>query len=141
MTVVKALFAGLLIISIVSQANGAACNLSSIVVSQERTGEVVEGQAEYEVTVSNECRCAQSQVLVRCFGLSSVELVDPNAIRPIDDENCLLKNGGSLVQRSPLHFRYAWKTPQSFPLVSSKIECSRRRAVRNHVSIYITDGS
>jgi hypothetical protein len=59
---------------------------------------VVEGKPEYAVEVTNRCRCAQSRVLLRCYGLSSVESVDPRAIRPVDEERCMLR-GGRRIQR------------------------------------------
>uniref|UniRef100_J3LD64 Bifunctional inhibitor/plant lipid transfer protein/seed storage helical domain-containing protein n=1 Tax=Oryza brachyantha TaxID=4533 RepID=J3LD64_ORYBR len=51
----------------------AACRATDLVVRQRATGRVVEGKPEYAVEVANRCRCAQSRVLLRCYGLSSVE--------------------------------------------------------------------
>ncbi|KAG6508892.1 hypothetical protein ZIOFF_034274 [Zingiber officinale] len=98
----------------------ATCGLSNIVVTQRRTGASVEGQTEFEVTVSNSCSCPQSKVVVRCFGISSVEPVDPSVIRPIGNgDNCSVLGGRPLTQGAPVKFKYAWKTPQDFPLVGS----------------------
>ncbi|PKA56917.1 hypothetical protein AXF42_Ash002220 [Apostasia shenzhenica] len=84
---------------------------------------IVEGKPEYKVTISNACDCAQTRVRVRCFGLSSVEPVDPSAIRPVDGENCVVRNGGPIDKWSHVTFKYAWTTPQDFRLVSSSVEC------------------
>ncbi|WOL11445.1 hypothetical protein Cni_G20207 [Canna indica] len=101
----------------------AQCSMSAVSVRQAPTGATVEGQAEYEVTVSNDCSCPQSQVTVNCFGLSSVEPVDPTAIKTVDAEKCIVANGRPLVNGRPVKFKYAWKTPQDFPVVSTKINC------------------
>ncbi|XP_006648667.3 protein TAPETUM DETERMINANT 1-like [Oryza brachyantha] len=102
----------------------AACRATDLVVRQRATGRVVEGKPEYAVEVANRCRCAQSRVLLRCYGLSSVESVDPRAIRPVDDDRCVLR-GGRPIRRGapPVRFTYAWMTPFDFPLVSSQVHC------------------
>ncbi|EEC73253.1 hypothetical protein OsI_07369 [Oryza sativa Indica Group] len=102
----------------------AACRAADLVVRQRATGRVVEGKPEYAVEVANRCRCAQSRVVLRCYGLSSVESVDPRAIRPVDDERCVLR-GGRAIRRGapPVRFTYAWMTPFDFPLVSSQVHC------------------
>ncbi|XP_074563000.1 uncharacterized protein LOC141819654 [Curcuma longa] len=122
---VKSLLSLLVLVCFIHQGvEAATCELSSIVVTQERTGASVEGQAEYEVTVSNTCSCPQSNVVVRCLGLSSIEPVDPSAITPIGNgDNCSVAGGQQLVQGTPVKFKYAWKTPQDFPLVSSQEHC------------------
>ena len=100
------------------------CRAADLVVRQSATGRVVEGKPEYAVEVTNRCRCAQSRVLLRCYGLSSVEAVDPRAIRAVDDERCLL-HGGRRIRRgaAPVRFNYAWMTPFDFPLISSQVHC------------------
>ncbi|XP_044427385.1 protein TAPETUM DETERMINANT 1 [Triticum aestivum] len=99
------------------------CRAADLVVRQSATGRVVEGKPEYAVEVTNRCRCAQSRVLLRCYGLSSVEAVDPRAIRPVDGERCLLRGGRRIPSGAPVRFKYAWMTPFDFPLVSSQVHC------------------
>ncbi|WOL11446.1 hypothetical protein Cni_G20208 [Canna indica] len=116
----------LLLLCIIHRVNaglGAACSASDITIRQRKTGAVVEGKPEYEVSVSNGCRCVQSQVVLRCYGLSSVEAVDRRAIRPVDDERCVVAEGRPLSRRTPVKFKYAWMTPQDFPVISSQITC------------------
>ncbi|KAL5207008.1 hypothetical protein ABZP36_031443 [Zizania latifolia] len=108
----------------VAAAAAAACRATDLVVRQRATGRVVEGKPEYAVEVTNRCRCAQSRVLLRCYGLSSVEPVDPRAIRPVDDERCVLHAGRPIRRGAPpVRFTYAWMTPFDFPLVSSQVHC------------------
>ncbi|KAF3334482.1 Protein TAPETUM DETERMINANT 1 [Carex littledalei] len=99
------------------------CGPSAIVITQSRTNKIVEGKPEYVVSVSNACGCAQSKVVVQCYGLSSVESVDARAIRPVDDERCMLGGGRPISKGTPLKFKYAWMTPQDFPVVSTQIHC------------------
>lgn len=108
-----------------SSSGGAGCRRGDVVVRQRATGRTVEGKPEYAVEVRNACRCAQSRVVVRCYGLSSVEAVDPRAIRAVDGERCLLRGGRALPPRSgaAVRFTYAWMTPQDFPLVSAQPHC------------------
>ncbi|RLM66667.1 LGC1 precursor [Panicum miliaceum] len=102
----------------------AGCRRGDLVVRQRATGRTVEGKPEYAVEVRNACRCAQSRVVLRCYGLSSVEAVDPRAIRAVDGERCLLRGGRALAPRGgAVLFTYAWMTPQDFPLVSSQAHC------------------
>ncbi|XP_020580819.1 uncharacterized protein LOC110024956 [Phalaenopsis equestris] len=107
----------------ISGARSAPCRSSDISVHQSRTGRIVEGKPEYEVHVSNLCHCLQSRVVVRCYGLSSVEAVDPRSIKPLDEERCLVGGGGAGAPGALVRFKYAWLTPQDFPLVASKIHC------------------
>ncbi|KAF0895098.1 hypothetical protein E2562_006805 [Oryza meyeriana var. granulata] len=101
----------------------AACALSDIHVSVQRTGKLVEGQAEYQVTVDNACSCPQSGVTVRCLGLSTVEPVDKSKISVIDGQNCLVAGGAAIARGATVSFTYAWKTPQDFAVVSAKPQC------------------
>ncbi|KAH7683242.1 hypothetical protein IHE45_05G170700 [Dioscorea alata] len=100
-----------------------ACHLSDITIEQTRTGHIVEGKPEYYVTVSNKCVCPQSKVVLQCYGLSSVEPVNPRAIRAVDDESCVVAGGRPIARGSPVKFKYAWLTPQDFPVVSSHVNC------------------
>ena len=105
-------------------ATAAGCRRGELVVRQRATGRTVEGKPEYAVEVRNACRCAQSRVVLRCYGLSSVEAVDPRAIRAVDGERCLLRGGRALAPRGgAVRFTYASMTPQDFPLVSSTPHC------------------
>ncbi|XP_065045917.1 uncharacterized protein LOC135677483 [Musa acuminata AAA Group] len=107
----------------VNAGRGQPCSTSDINVEQSKTGVTVEGQAEYEVTVSNTCDCPQSNVMILCYGLRSVVAVSPRAIKPVDAKLCVVAEGRPLSEGTPVKFKYAWKTPQDFPVVSTKIRC------------------
>ncbi|KAJ0988791.1 hypothetical protein J5N97_007147 [Dioscorea zingiberensis] len=107
----------------ISNGAGLACHLSDIIIQQAKSGRIVEGKPEYLVTVSNKCECPQSKVVLQCYGLSSVEPVNPQAIRAVDDESCMVAGGRPIARGSPVKFKYAWLTPQDFPVVSSHVNC------------------
>ncbi|XP_074579016.1 TPD1 protein homolog 1-like [Curcuma longa] len=111
----------LLLCSVDEGQGGAPCSSADISIRQSRTGGVVEGKPEYEVSVSNGCRCLQSKVVLRCYGLSSVEPVNRRAIRPVDEERCIVGDGRAISRGTPVRFKYAWMTPQDFPIVSTQI--------------------
>lgn len=105
--------------------NGQQCTGSDIAVNLVKTGSVVEGDPEYEVTVSNNCeKCTAVNVHVQCFGLNSVEPVNKTAIRPeAGTDRCIVNDGKPISQGSPVKFKYAWLTPQDFPVVSYEFKC------------------
>ncbi|RWW65526.1 hypothetical protein BHE74_00027157 [Ensete ventricosum] len=78
------------------------CSSSDIAVRQTRTGGTVEGKPEYEVLVTNTCECSQSRVLLQCYGLSSVEPVNRRAIRPVDEELCIVGGGRPITKGAPI---------------------------------------
>ncbi|TVU32531.1 hypothetical protein EJB05_24262 [Eragrostis curvula] len=108
-----------------AEAGGAhgGCLLSDILVSQEATGKIVEGQREYRVTIENKCACPQADVKVRCNGVGTVEDIDTSKIRPVDREFCIISNGKPLIKGLPVIFTYAFQTPQSFPVVNATPRC------------------
>ncbi|XP_043700431.1 protein TAPETUM DETERMINANT 1-like [Telopea speciosissima] len=114
----------LLLLFICEQGYGKVCSISDLSVKLKKTGNVIEQKPEYLVTITNNCACPQSKVLMKCFGLSSVEPVDPAICKPVDDINCLI-NGGKPIQKGhPISFKYAWLTPSDFSIVESNIVCS-----------------
>lgn len=100
------------------------CHLSDISVSTVKTGKEVEGQPQYQVTIDNRCNCPQFDIHVRCLGLPSVEPVDRTKITVVDSELCLVAGGTLVFHETPILFTYAWKTPQSFTVVSATPKCS-----------------
>ncbi|OVA15660.1 hypothetical protein BVC80_1313g51 [Macleaya cordata] len=102
------------------------CDLTNIKVSQVSTGKLIEGKAEYEVTVSNNCVCDQKSVTLNCVGFDTVEKVDPAIFRKVDgdDGHCILKNGEIFHQNDFVKFNYAWDTSFDLTPARSRIGCS-----------------
>ena len=75
------------------------------------------------MTISNQCRCPQAEVVVRCIGLAGAATVDKTKIQLLGNDLCSVANGVPIVSRSPVIFTYAAKTPLYFPVVSAKLRC------------------
>ncbi|KAF5743335.1 hypothetical protein HS088_TW09G01402 [Tripterygium wilfordii] len=75
-----------------------------------RSGKEVQGKAEWTVTVTNNCICAQSRIILYCGGFQSVEHVNP-AILNKQGDNCILVHGTSLPASASVTFSYAWDSP------------------------------
>jgi len=86
------------------------CSLNNINIGTVRSGREISGQPEWNVTVTNNCRCAQSQIKLSCMGFQTVESVDPS-IFVKNGDTCLLINGNSLEASASVHFSYAWDPP------------------------------
>uniref|UniRef100_A0A0D9WS65 LGC1 n=1 Tax=Leersia perrieri TaxID=77586 RepID=A0A0D9WS65_9ORYZ len=102
------------------------CKLSDITVTTARTGKVVAGQPEYEVTMANGCDCPQNGVWVRCAGggVQSVEPVDESKIRAESgDGRCIVNDGMPVARGSPVTFTYAWSQQQDFPVDEATPRC------------------
>ncbi|XP_004980511.1 protein TAPETUM DETERMINANT 1 [Setaria italica] len=91
-----------------------ACKLSDLHISVVKTGKEVQGQPEYQVTIDNQCSCAQAIVTVHCDGLPSVEPVDEGKIRTEDGGVCLVNDGLPIAKGSPVVFTFAGKTAPDF---------------------------
>ncbi|EOX99058.1 hypothetical protein QUC31_014836 [Theobroma cacao] len=99
------------------------CSLGNISVSQTKTGTTVQNKPEWQVTISNNCACTQSELKLNCNGFQTVEEVDSSVMTQTGGE-CLINNGQPVAPFSNLSFKYAWDT--SFPLnpLSSQVNCS-----------------
>ncbi|KAL4191999.1 hypothetical protein AMTRI_Chr06g191770 [Amborella trichopoda] len=101
------------------------CGSSSIVVTQAKTGQMVEGKAQFQVTISNSCECPQSDVLIGCLGFNSVgPWPNPSIFRKLRDSSCGVNNGKRIVRGSPVKFTYAWDYPSDLPVVGARARCS-----------------
>ncbi|KAG9440442.1 hypothetical protein H6P81_020607 [Aristolochia fimbriata] len=99
------------------------CDLSSIKVTQNGTGDFVQSRPEYEVTVSNDCVCSQERVRFESAGFQSVEAVDPKIFRR-DGQSFLLNDGRPFSGFDTITFNYAWETQFAISPVQSQIACS-----------------
>ncbi|KAG6761634.1 hypothetical protein POTOM_034862 [Populus tomentosa] len=86
------------------------CSLNNINIGTVRSGKEISGQAEWNVTVVNNCQCAQSQIQLSCTGFQTVENIDPSILSRQGDA-CLLINGSSLEASASVNFSYAWDPP------------------------------
>lgn len=98
------------------------CTVSNVHISQSKTGQIISGKPEFEVTISNNCICTQTNVKVQCTGFSSVEQVDPADFSKIDDQYCLVNK--PITQSSPVSFKYASDAMYNLTPVDSNVSCS-----------------
>ncbi|RWR86999.1 Pentatricopeptide repeat-containing protein [Cinnamomum micranthum f. kanehirae] len=98
------------------------CTLSNVSISQSKTGQIISGKPEFEVTISNNCICTQTNVKVQCTGFSSVEQVDPAVFSKTDDQFCLVNM--PITQSSPVSFKYASDVMYNLTPVDSNVSCS-----------------
>ncbi|KAK7318984.1 hypothetical protein RJT34_03693 [Clitoria ternatea] len=98
------------------------CSLKDLSVTQQKTAVKVKGKPEWNVTITNNCPCVQTNVKLNCVGFQTVEPIDVT-IFSVSGDSCLV-NAGQPIYRDPITFKYAWDN--SFPLNpnSSVIACS-----------------
>ncbi|MED6111511.1 hypothetical protein PIB30_052952 [Stylosanthes scabra] len=86
------------------------CSLNNINIGTTRSGKEIQGKPEWNVSVINNCSCAQSQIQLACQGFQSAESVDPS-ILSVKSDTCLLINGKPLQGFDSVVFSYAWDPP------------------------------
>ncbi|OVA17046.1 hypothetical protein BVC80_9041g54 [Macleaya cordata] len=97
------------------------CSTADLKVSQTSTGKVIKGKPEYEVTVTNDCPCEQSNVTLTCEGFNTVEEVNPAIF---NKQTCLVKNGKTFSGHESIKFKYAWDATTTLTVASSYVFCS-----------------
>ncbi|KAB2072715.1 hypothetical protein ES319_A07G034600v1 [Gossypium barbadense] len=96
-------FVAILVLGLVGQ-GFCVCSLNDIIVG------TVPGMAEWKVTITNNCKCAQHKLTLSCEGFQSRETVDPNIFQK-QDNNCQVIDGNALNGFASVSFAYAWDPP------------------------------
>ncbi|XP_026458119.1 uncharacterized protein LOC113358693 [Papaver somniferum] len=107
------------------------CGIHNIKISQRPTGFKVHGQTEYEVTITNDCKCPQSEVLIHCPGFKSTEslgrgIFDKGVIgygRELSLNLCYLNSGEPLFHNDKIKFKYASDPPCALTPFNSDVMC------------------
>ncbi|XP_014512919.1 uncharacterized protein LOC106771452 [Vigna radiata var. radiata] len=86
------------------------CSLNNINIGTARSGRVIGGQPEWNVTVINNCSCQQSQIKLSCKGFQSSESIDPSILSK-EGDNCILISGNPMKGFDTVNFSYAWDPP------------------------------
>ncbi|KAA0036281.1 protein TAPETUM DETERMINANT 1-like [Cucumis melo var. makuwa] len=116
------LLAALLVLSFISTGN-CQCVLNNITISQKMTGFQIHGMTEWDVTITNNCICSQSDLKLDCKGFATTLSIDPS-ILSISDNECLVNNGKPIFNSKPITFKYAQTPKFNFKPISSQISCS-----------------
>ncbi|KAK9151896.1 hypothetical protein Syun_010205 [Stephania yunnanensis] len=117
----KSSLCALFILSFLGKGICQQCNLGNISVNQVPTGAAIHGKNEYKVTVTNNCACAQQDLELNCKGFDTTLSTDPLIFRKIDDETCLVNNGGPVS--STITCNYAWDFTFDLSPKSSTVKC------------------
>lgn len=80
---------------------------------------MVEGKPEWNVVVTNTCKCPQAMIKLSCKGFSTVEPVSSSIFAQIGVDTYQLINGGTLASGATVKFSYAWNTPYSIVFADS----------------------
>ncbi|KAL2939936.1 Protein TAPETUM DETERMINANT 1 [Bienertia sinuspersici] len=101
------------------------CSLKDMSLNQTKVDKNVHHKKPYwNVTITNNCYCSQSNVKIGCMGkLSTKEEVDPS-IKKIAKGKGLVNNGEPVYPYSSVGFTYASRLPLKFKLLSSQVACS-----------------
>ncbi|XP_062115863.1 protein TAPETUM DETERMINANT 1-like isoform X2 [Humulus lupulus] len=101
----------------------AKCSISDITVSQSPTDPMWSGIPTYTVEIVNNCftGCNISRIHLKCGWFSSDTFVNPKIFKRLNFDDCLVKDGGPLLNGGVLNFKYA--TTRPFPLSVSSVKC------------------
>uniref|UniRef100_A0A0D9XQF7 LGC1 n=1 Tax=Leersia perrieri TaxID=77586 RepID=A0A0D9XQF7_9ORYZ len=111
---------------VTAAADDEPCDPSDIHITTDKTGKVVGGKPEYQVTISNECSCPEGDVVVSCLdGVPSG--VDPSKIHVAGKDSglCLVNNGLQIVKGSPVVFTYVASQPIFLEFNTASPRCNR----------------
>uniref|UniRef100_A0A0E0BGV8 LGC1 n=1 Tax=Oryza glumipatula TaxID=40148 RepID=A0A0E0BGV8_9ORYZ len=110
----------------VAAADPEPCDPSDITIATVKTGRVVGGLPEFQVTIGNECSCPEGDVVLSC--LDGVPAgVDRSKIHAAggSDGLCLVNDGLQIVKGSPVVFTYAASAPISLAFDNATPRCQR----------------
>ncbi|KAL2329760.1 hypothetical protein Fmac_017341 [Flemingia macrophylla] len=114
----------LLFLSVVFQGD-ATCSPfepQGVTIVQTKTGKMINDSPEWNVAITNDCRCSQSQVKLFCKGFQPEKVVNPSILQVFGGV-CLLNKGNILHPSDSLEFLYASAFKFPFFLVSSEVTC------------------
>ena len=100
-----------------------SCQESNLQISQAKTGKLVSGKPEWQVTLTNTCNCVFAHVILACQGFQTVEQIDPQILSKSGDD-CTVNYSNAIAGHSTFQFTYAWDTSFPFTLKSAEIACS-----------------
>ncbi|KAI3843959.1 hypothetical protein MKW92_010088 [Papaver armeniacum] len=102
---------------------GERCSKSDIVVSQGSTPPLPNGIPTYTVEIMNVCTrgCDISNIHLNCGWFSSARLINPRVFKRIGYNDCILNNGGALINGDSISFQYA--NTFQYPLTVSSVNC------------------
>ncbi|KAJ0251864.1 hypothetical protein HA466_0127600 [Hirschfeldia incana] len=99
------------------------CQLNDLSVKQSKTGKLVQNKPEWEVRVTNPCKCKFQYTKLSCAGFQSVTPVATSLLSKVGDI-CLLNAGNFILPNVDFVFKYVWDTSFNLKVIDGVIVCS-----------------
>ncbi|XP_058745768.1 uncharacterized protein LOC131618594 [Vicia villosa] len=100
----------IIFLTLVIKGSSIGCSLNNITIGTTRSGREINNTPEWNVVVTNNCNCIQSQLTLTCTGFKTLQPVDPS-ILSVTNGVCLLINGKPLPPFGSVKFSYVWYPP------------------------------
>ncbi|KAK9945961.1 hypothetical protein M0R45_011449 [Rubus argutus] len=114
----------IVLFSLISQGLCVICTNNDIKIVTTGSGRVVQGKPEWNVVVTNSCKCPQAKIKVNIKAFQSVEPVNSSILSQLDVITYMLINGDTLAPGASVKFSYAWDFAfRIFPADSLSIPC------------------
>ncbi|CAL9227683.1 unnamed protein product [Arabidopsis halleri] len=98
------------------------CHLNYLSVKQSKTGKLVQNKPEWEVRVTNPCKCKFQYTTLSCVGFQSVTPVATSLLSKSGDL-CLLNAGKFIFPHVDFVFKYVWDTSFDLKVIDGVIVC------------------
>ncbi|KAG7540704.1 hypothetical protein ISN45_Aa07g008730 [Arabidopsis thaliana x Arabidopsis arenosa] len=98
------------------------CHLNYLSVKQSKTGNLVQNKPEWEVRVTNPCKCKFQYTTLSCVGFQSVTPVATSLLSKSGDL-CLLNAGKFIFPHVDFVFKYVWDTSFDLKVIDGVIVC------------------
>ncbi|OVA17452.1 hypothetical protein BVC80_1837g272 [Macleaya cordata] len=102
---------------------GEQCKTSDISIIQQVTGKQGPWGTEFQVVVSNNCECAQFELVIGCPGFNPGAPEDTRWIHRLGNGDCLINSGYAIIRGFPIIFFYESNTQLLFTPKTSDIRC------------------
>ncbi|WZZ24152.1 hypothetical protein YC2023_007553 [Brassica napus] len=99
------------------------CQLNYLSVKQSRTGKLVQNKPEWEVRVTNPCKCKFQYTKLSCAGFQSVTPVATLLLSKTGDV-CLLNAGNFILLNVDFVFKYVWDTSFDLKVIDGVVVCN-----------------
>nr|VDD48291.1 unnamed protein product [Brassica oleracea] len=99
------------------------CQLNYLSVKQSKTGKLVQNKPEWEVRVTNPCKCKFQYTKLSCAGFQSVTPVATSLFSKTGDV-CLLNAGNFILPNVDFVFKYVWDTSFDLKVIDGVVVCN-----------------
>ncbi|CAN6911798.1 unnamed protein product [Brassica oleracea] len=93
------------------------------VINNSKTGKLVQNKPEWEVRVTNPCKCKFQYTKLSCAGFQSVTPVATSLLSKTGDV-CLLNAGNFILPNVDFVFKYVWDTSFDLKVIDGVVVCN-----------------